>query len=96
MPFMSLSYMSLMVTRVIHDHFMSFMCRAGQRGMAERLVPLLTTQMAQVRFPVPSMPTFRVEKVSLFCYPASGGTFSSTAIEIIQWVKFFAVAQATS
>jgi hypothetical protein len=24
----------------------------------------------------------------------SGGTFSSTAIEIIKWVKFFAVAQA--
>jgi hypothetical protein len=23
-----------------------------------------------------------------------GGTFSSTAIEIIKWVKFFAVAQA--
>jgi hypothetical protein len=32
--------------------------------------------------------------VSLFCNPASGGTFSSTAIEIIKWVKNFAVAQA--
>jgi hypothetical protein len=32
--------------------------------------------------------------VALFCNPASGGTFSSTAIEIIKWVKFFAVAQA--
>jgi hypothetical protein len=40
-------------------------------------------------------PTFRVEKVSLFCNPASGGTFLSTAIEIIKWAaKFFAVAQA--
>jgi hypothetical protein len=34
-----------------------------------------------------------VEKVALFCKPASGGTFSSTAIEIIKWVKQFAVAQ---
>jgi hypothetical protein len=32
--------------------------------------------------------------VVLFCNPASGGTFSSTAIEIIKWVKKFAVAQA--
>jgi hypothetical protein len=32
--------------------------------------------------------------VALFCNPASGGTFSSTAIEIIKWVKKFAVAQA--
>jgi hypothetical protein len=35
-----------------------------------------------------------VEKVALFCNPASGGTFSSTAIEIIKWVKIFAVSQA--
>jgi hypothetical protein len=32
--------------------------------------------------------------VALFCNSASGGTFSSTAIEIIKWVKKFAVAQA--
>jgi hypothetical protein len=32
--------------------------------------------------------------VALFCNPASGGTFSSTAIEIIKWVYKFAVAQA--
>jgi hypothetical protein len=32
--------------------------------------------------------------VSLFCNPASGGTFSSTAIEIIKWVKKIAIAQA--
>jgi hypothetical protein len=35
-----------------------------------------------------------VEKVALFFNPASGGTFSSTAIEIMKWVKKFAVAQA--
>jgi hypothetical protein len=62
--------------------------------MVERLVPLLATQVAWVWFPVPARPTFRVEKVSLFCNPASGGTFSSTAIEIIKWGKFFAVAHA--
>jgi hypothetical protein len=32
-------------------------------------------------------------KVALFCNPASGGTLSSTAIEIIKWVKKFAVAK---
>jgi hypothetical protein len=32
--------------------------------------------------------------VAFFCNPASGGTFSSTAIEIIKWVKKFAVGQA--
>jgi hypothetical protein len=37
---------------------------------------------------------FRVGKVALFCNPASGGTFSSTAIEIIKWVKKIAVVQA--
>jgi hypothetical protein len=41
---------------------------------------------------------FRVEKVALFCNPAVGGTFSSTAIEIIKWiikwVRKFALAQA--
>jgi hypothetical protein len=62
--------------------------------MAERLVPLLATQVAWVQFPVPARPTFRVEKVALFCNPASGGTFSSTAIEIIKGVKNIAVAQA--
>jgi hypothetical protein len=62
--------------------------------MAERIVPLLATQVARVRFPVPVRPTFRVEKVALFCNPASGGTYLSTAIEIIKWVKKIAVAQA--
>jgi hypothetical protein len=39
-------------------------------------------------------PTFSVEKVALICNPASGGTFSSTAIEIIKWDKKTALAQA--
>jgi hypothetical protein len=58
------------------------------------LVLLLATQVAWVRFPVPARPTFRVEKVALFCNPASGDSFSSTAIEIMKWVNKFAVAQA--
>jgi hypothetical protein len=62
--------------------------------MAERLVSLLATQTSRVRFTVPARPMFRVEKVALFCDPASEGTFSSTAIEIIKRVKLFAVAQA--
>jgi hypothetical protein len=49
--------------------------------MAERLVTLPAKQVAWVQ-------------VALFCNSASGGTFSSTAIEIIKWVKKFAVAQA--
>jgi hypothetical protein len=32
--------------------------------------------------------------VAFFCNPASGGMFSSTAIDIIKWVKEFAVVQA--
>jgi hypothetical protein len=62
--------------------------------MAERLVPLLATQVDRVRFPVPARPTFRVEKVALFCNLASRSTFSSTAIEIIKWDKNIAVALA--
>jgi hypothetical protein len=61
--------------------------------MAERLVPLLATQVARFQFPVPTRPTISLEKVALFCYPASGGTFSSTAIEIKNRLKF-AVARA--
>jgi hypothetical protein len=30
--------------------------------MAERIEPLLATQVARVRFPVPARPTFSVEK----------------------------------
>jgi hypothetical protein len=61
--------------------------------MAERLVSLAAKQVARVQFPVPARPTFSVEKVALFCNPASGAMFSSTAIEIIKWVKKFAVAK---
>jgi hypothetical protein len=57
-------------------------------------VPLLATQVARVQFPVPTRPTFRVEKVALFYNPVSGGTFSSTAIEIKKWVEKIAVVQA--
>jgi hypothetical protein len=36
-----------------------------------------------------------MEKVALFCNPASGGTFSSSVIEIIKWVfKKIEVVQA--
>jgi hypothetical protein len=62
--------------------------------MAERLATLLATQVARVRFPVPARPTFRLEKEALFCNPVSGGTFSSTTIEIIKWVEKIAGAQA--
>jgi hypothetical protein len=53
--------------------------------MTELLMPLLATQVARVRFLVLARLTFRVEKMALFCNPASGGTFASTAIEIIKW-----------
>jgi hypothetical protein len=61
--------------------------------MAERLVPLLATQVARVRFPGGDL---RLEwKRCLFSLTLrQGSTFSSTAIEIIKWVKKFAVAQA--
>jgi hypothetical protein len=62
--------------------------------MAERLATLLSTQVDRVRFPVPARPTFRGKNVALFCNPASGVTFSSTAIEIIKWVEKIAVPQA--
>jgi hypothetical protein len=35
-----------------------------------------------------------MEKFALFCKPASGSTFSSTAIEIIKWAKKIAVVKA--
>jgi hypothetical protein len=43
--------------------------------MAERLETLPAMQVARVRFPVPAGPTFSVEKVALFCNPASGARF---------------------
>jgi hypothetical protein len=60
--------------------------------MAERLETLPAIQVARVRFPVPARPTFSVEKL-LFSVTLLRGTFSSTAIEIIKWVKKFAVAK---
>jgi hypothetical protein len=44
--------------------------------------------------PGPGQTYIEYGKVSLFCNIASGGTFSSTAIEIIKWVKKIALAQA--
>jgi hypothetical protein len=44
--------------------------------------------------PGPGQTYVKCGKVALFCNPASGGTFSSTAIEIIKWVKKYAVAHA--
>jgi hypothetical protein len=51
-------------------------------------------QVARVRFLIPARPTFSVEKL-LFSVTLLRGTFSSTstAIEIIKWVKKFAVAK---
>jgi hypothetical protein len=60
--------------------------------MAERLETLPAMQVAWVQFPVPARPTFSVEKL-LFYVTLLRGTFSSTAIEIIKWVKNFAVAK---
>jgi hypothetical protein len=62
--------------------------------MAERLVTLPAKQVTWVRFPVPARPTFSVEKWLFSVTLRQGGTFSSTAIEIIKWVKKIAVAQA--
>jgi hypothetical protein len=50
--------------------------------------------VARGQFPVPARLKLRVEKVALFCNPASELTFSSTAIEITKWVEKIAVAQA--
>jgi hypothetical protein len=64
--------------------------------MTERLLPLLATQVAWLWFPFPARPMISVEKAALFCNPASGGTFSSTAIEISQNINRskYAVAKA--
>jgi hypothetical protein len=62
--------------------------------MAKRLATLLATHVTWVRFPVLTRPLFIVEKEAIFFNPVSGGTFSSTAIEIKKWVKKIGVAQA--
>jgi hypothetical protein len=61
------------------------------KGWAQSIMIMLAQD---VRFKHTAEPTISVEKVALFCNPASGGTFSSTAIEIIKWVKKIAFAQA--
>jgi hypothetical protein len=61
--------------------------------MAERFAPLLATQVARVRSPVPARLTIGMKKLALFCNPASVHPFSSTATEIINRLKF-AVAKA--
>jgi hypothetical protein len=58
--------------------------------MAERLMTLPTTQVAWVRLPVPARPTFSVVKW-LFSVTLRQAPASSTAIELIKWVKIFAV-----
>jgi hypothetical protein len=60
--------------------------------MAERLETLPAMQVARVRFLVPARRTFSVEKL-LFSVTLLRDTFSSTAIEIIKWVKNFALAK---
>jgi hypothetical protein len=57
-------------------------------------VTLPAKQVAWVQFPVPSRPSFSVEKWLFSVTLHQGGTFSSTAIEIIKWVEKIAVAQA--
>jgi hypothetical protein len=44
--------------------------------------------------PGPGQTYVKCGKVALFCNPASGGTFSNTAIEIIKWVEKLVIGQA--
>jgi hypothetical protein len=50
-------------------------------------------QLARIRFPVPARPKIRFKNVALLWNSASGGTNLSTAIKIINRIKF-AVAKA--
>jgi hypothetical protein len=59
--------------------------------MVERLAPLPATQVAQVQSPVLARPTVSVKKLALLCNHASGGTLSSTAIEISNRLKLAVV-----
>jgi hypothetical protein len=49
--------------------------------------------VAWVQTPVVTRPTFSVEKLALFCNPASETTFPNTAIKIIHRLKFAAAKQ---
>jgi hypothetical protein len=44
--------------------------------------------------PGPGQTYVKYGKVALFCNPASGGTFSNTAIEILKWVEKLVIGQA--
>jgi hypothetical protein len=52
--------------------------------MAERLALLPATQLARVWSPVPARPTISVEKLALFCNPASGTR--SHALQLILYI----------
>jgi hypothetical protein len=59
--------------------------------MAERLVSLLATQVARIRFPVLARPMFRVEKVDLFCNSGQGSQGPSrlkVRIEVFRTISF--------
>jgi hypothetical protein len=45
--------------------------------MAKRLSPQLATQVARVQCPVQARPIISVEKLALFCNPASEGTLQA-------------------
>jgi hypothetical protein len=60
--------------------------------MAERLETLPAMRVQVVLGSIPARPTLSVEKL-LFSVTLHRGTFSSTAIDIIKWVKNFAVAK---
>jgi hypothetical protein len=51
--------------------------------MAERLLPLSATQMARVRSLVLARPTISVDKLALFCNPASGGTLQALQLHCV-------------
>jgi hypothetical protein len=55
--------------------------------MAERLVPLPATQVARAQSLVPSRPTISVEKLAIFCNPASGGTLQLLQLHCIVGYK---------
>jgi hypothetical protein len=59
--------------------------------MAERLATLPALAGGSRSIPGSGQTYVECGKVALFCNPASAGTFSSTAIEIIKWVNIFAV-----
>ena len=61
--------------------------------MAERVAPLRAVRAARVRSPVPARPTISVEKVALFCSPASGARSQALQLSCIDG-QITAVAKA--